>query len=42
MNNYFGIAIARMSAIPGILGYQRDKVIDLKAAAAPATGGAQP
>lgn len=40
MNNYFGITIARMPAIPGILGYQRDKVIDLKAA--PATGAAQP
>lgn len=36
MNNYFGISIARLPAIPGILGYQRDKVIDLKAA--PATG----
>lgn len=40
MNNYYGIAIARMPAIPGVLGYQRDKVIDLKAA--PATGVAQP
>jgi len=41
MNNYYGISIARMPAIPGILGYQRDKVIDLKAA--PATGAvAQP
>jgi hypothetical protein len=38
MNNYYGIAIARMPAIPGVLGYQRDKVIDLKAA--PATGAA--
>lgn len=42
MNNYFGISIARMPAIPGILGYQRDKVIDLKGAAAPVAGGAQP
>jgi hypothetical protein len=42
MNNYFGITIARIPAIPGILGYQRDTVIDLKAAAAPTTGAAQP
>ena len=39
---FFGIAIARMPAIPGVLGYQRDKVIDLKAAAGATTGGAQP
>ena len=42
MNNYYGIMVARLPAIPGILGYQRDKVLDLKAAAGPATGGAQP
>jgi hypothetical protein len=42
MNNYFGISITRMPAIPGILGYQRDKVIDLKAAEMPAAGSAQP
>ena len=40
MSNFFGIAIARMPAIPGVLGYQRDKVIDLKAAEMPAAGGA--
>ena len=42
MNNYFGITIARMPAIPGILGYQRDIVIDLKAAPVPLAGAAQP
>ncbi|MEO8375793.1 MAG: hypothetical protein ABI471_11245 [Sphingomonas bacterium] len=41
MNNYYGIMVARMPAIPGILGYQRDKVIDLKAAAGAAAGVAQ-
>jgi len=41
LNNYFGISIARLPAIPGILGYQRDKVIDLKAAPAPGVA-AQP
>lgn len=32
MNNYFGIQISRMAPVDGILGYKRDKVIDLKAA----------
>jgi hypothetical protein len=37
--NYMGIAISRLPAIKGVLGYQRDRVIDRKAAAeaAPST-----
>ena len=31
--NYMGIAISRLPAIKGVLGYQRDRVIDRKAAA---------
>lgn len=30
MDNFFGTTISRMPPIPGILGYERDKVIDLK------------
>jgi hypothetical protein len=37
MNNFFGIIIDRMPAIPGVLDYQRDKVIDLKAQTADAS-----
>jgi hypothetical protein len=37
MNNFFGIIIDRVPAIPGVLGYQRDKVIDLKAQTADAS-----
>lgn len=32
MNNFYGIVIDRMPAVPGVLAYERDKVIDLKAA----------
>ncbi|CAN5817429.1 hypothetical protein BH11PSE6_BH11PSE6_08490 [soil metagenome] len=42
MDNHFGISIARMPAIPGVLGYQRDKVIDLKVTATPVASMAQP
>ncbi|MEG3149857.1 hypothetical protein U1769_08155 [Sphingomonas sp. ZT3P38] len=42
MDNHFGISIARMPAIPGVLGYRRDKVIDLKATATPVASTAQP
>lgn len=42
MDNHFGISIARMPAIPGVLGYQRDKVIDLKAPTSPVPAGQQP
>jgi hypothetical protein len=30
MPNYFGIAISRVAALPGILAYQRDRVIDAR------------
>lgn len=30
MDNFFGLTISRLPPIPGVLGYQRDKVIDLK------------
>lgn len=33
MNNFYGAMIGRMKAVPGVLGYQRDTVIDLKAPA---------
>jgi hypothetical protein len=36
MNNFFGIMIDRIPPVPGVLGYQRDKVIDLKAQTAEA------
>jgi len=29
--NYFGVQVDRMTAIPGILGYDRDKLVDLSA-----------
>jgi hypothetical protein len=32
-DNHFGVMISRMPPIPGVLGYQRDKVVDLKAPA---------
>lgn len=31
MNNFYGITIARMPPVEGVLAYERDKVIDLKA-----------
>lgn len=31
-DNYFGVMISRMPPVPGVLAYQRDKVVDLKAA----------
>lgn len=30
LNNYYGIFISRLSPIPGVLGYRRDAVIDLR------------
>lgn len=33
--NYMGIAISRIPAIAGVIGYQRDRIVDLKAAAVP-------
>lgn len=36
MPNYMGIAISRLPAIKGVLGYQRDRIIDKKAVAATA------
>ena len=35
--NYFGIEIDRLPAVPGVLAYERDKVVDLKEAAASGT-----
>lgn len=34
MANYFGIAISRLPAIPGVLSYRRDQIVDKKAVAA--------
>lgn len=31
LNNFFGIAVSRMPPVDGVLGYQRDRVIDLRA-----------
>lgn len=31
--NYFGVQVDRMTAIPGVLGYERDKIVDLAATA---------
>jgi hypothetical protein len=39
MPNYFGVQIDRIPAMPGVLGYQRDRIVDLKAAGL-GTGGA--
>jgi len=36
MPNYYGIEIDRLNAIPGVLGYERDRVIDLRTGSAPA------
>ncbi len=33
MNNYFGLIITRMPPIPGVLGYRRDAVLDLRSGA---------
>lgn len=33
MPNFFGIEIDRLPAVPGVLAYQRDRVVDLKGAA---------
>lgn len=33
MNNYFGLTITRMPPIPGVLGYRRDAVLDLRTGA---------
>lgn len=30
MNNYYGLIVTRMQPIPGVLGYRRDAVIDLR------------
>lgn len=30
LNNYYGIFISRLSPIPGVLGYRRDAVVDLR------------
>lgn len=35
LDNFYGLSISRMPPVPGVLAYDRDKVIDLKAAAAP-------
>lgn len=32
--NYYGVQVDRMTAIPGVLGYDRDKIIDLTSTAA--------
>jgi hypothetical protein len=39
MPNYFGVVIDRLPAIPGILAYQRDRVIDVKSDAEDAAAG---
>jgi hypothetical protein len=31
LNNFFGIAVSRMPPVEGVLGYERDRVIDLRA-----------
>jgi hypothetical protein len=33
--NYMGIAVSRIPAIPGVIAYERDRIIDLKASAGP-------
>ena len=38
IDNFYGVMVGRMPPVPGILAYQRDRVIDLTAAGAPATG----
>jgi len=35
--NYYGVQVDRMTAIPGVLGYDRDKIVDLTGPAAAAT-----
>jgi hypothetical protein len=37
--NYFGVIIDRLEAIPGVLGYQRDRVVDLKGESEAAEAG---
>lgn len=37
--NYFGIQIDRMTPVPGVLAYERDRIIDVKAAAQTGTAG---
>jgi len=43
IDNFYGIMVGRLPPIPGVLGYDRDKVVDLKAsAAAPAVEAEAP
>ena len=35
--NYYGVQVDRLTAIPGVIGYERDKIVDLTAASAAAT-----
>lgn len=30
MDNFYGLTVSRLPPVPGVLGYQRDKVVDLK------------
>ena len=41
MNNFYGIMIGRMPPVDGVLGYERDTVIDLRAAAAAEAAAAE-
>lgn len=40
--NYYGVQVDRMTAIPGVLGYDRDKIIDLSAKSAPPVAATSP
>lgn len=35
LDNFYGLSVGRMPPVPVVLAYDRDKVVDLKAAAAP-------
>lgn len=39
LDNFYGLSVGRMPPVPGVLAYDRDKVVDLKAAAAPVASG---
>lgn len=39
LDNFYGLSVSRMPPVPGVLAYDRDRVVDLKAAAPVAAGG---
>ncbi|HEY0595375.1 hypothetical protein [Sphingopyxis sp.] len=41
LDNFYGLSVGRMPPVPGVLAYDRDKIVDLKAGAAAAGSGGE-